>query len=780
MPGTGSQTQATAPAATPSAAAEAPPTPAPTGPAIPTNMGQVSQALIEQHPWAAPLINAADAVAGAGQSVVHGATYGLDEILAPLPAAIARTVRQGIPFAQAYDQEVQAQRQQRTSFEQTHPVAGTAAELAGGIASPLNALAAPLFGVAAPTASLGTKAITAARNVAASAGLGAAAGAGMTDGDLAQRASGAAQGAEVGGLLGTVIPALGAAVGGAIRAATPTRQVPRLAGQLLNEAASTSAPSAAPEVAPLPGFPIGAGASVNDPGLAALERRSNTLNDAAALQMQAGQNAAITRGATTAQPATGTRLAYQAAPPDASGAIVRGMNNASGVIRQEEERLWTKPTIAAKTVDMPGLKQSVQRRLAALPARYHAVMQKESDLRSALNELANLPADATLADINHVRSDLLGLARTLPPTEAFEKRVASEAASAILDAVESNPALRNDPQAWLDYQRARAFTARKWDVLGNQPFQSMLRLNRWGNQGVDERTAANSVFGFGGRNAGERVPQGVANVTRMLDDIQRQWSALQTGMVKGAGAFPPAVAQAARAELAQGARDFIVNSMLDAATTTARDFTDAQRTSLNRISDWIDTNRDWIGRSKLFNTDQLGLLDDIRKSAILGARTQNLRGGTGSESYERLVKDPKFIDLFTTPFIRWGAAVGGAGIGAMFGGLSEAGIGALLGMGAESIGQQFLQRVYQMPREALRQKLEEAIRNPVIARDVRMKASAPGRISPDTIRWARSILATQPPAQGARVAGVPTAVVPPPGSPVPPPQQPSPSMQAVQ
>ena len=685
------------------------------------------------------------------QSVVHGATFGADEIIGPIIPALVHSLTTGVPFNQAYDAAVQDMRQPRTEFENAHPYVGTALEVAGGVAGAV--AAGPLFKATQAGTPLIARAVNYARNVLAGSALGGATSFGMTDGDIQQRIEGAKSGAELGGALSAVAPAAGAIARSAIQAIRPTAQVPSVVGGILNEAAGTTSVPAM-ETAGVPNFPLDVGAASNNAGLAALTRLRNTENQGAAVAQTAAQNAALRSTATTMQP-NNTQLANAMPATDASANLVHGMQGAHDVIHQEEQRMWTRPNLVASRPDMDALKASVKRRLAALPARFQLAMERSPDLKNALADLYALPKDAGLVDVNYVRSDLLGLERTLPHDERFAKKVAGDAAKAIMDAIESNPALRTNPNAWADYLAARSFTARKWNVLGHDVFQSMLKANRYGQQGVDERTAASRLFGFADRSAGERVPQGVSKITGMLDDIRRQWGALRTGGVTSPGSFDPSTAFAARASLAQGARDFIVNTMLDSASSVMRDTTGTQQTLLNRLSDWIDTNRPWITRSGIFNDDQIAFVDGIRDSAVKAARTENLRGGANSATYERLA-GKRWLDIFTSPLLAQGAsaAVGAGLMGTVGHFVGDVPLGILLGMeaGGAVSGAALMQRVYAAPREAVIKMLDNAIRNPAIAHDLMTQATATGagRVSPQTRAWARAFVAMEPSAQAAR------------------------------
>ena len=747
------------------------PSPAPTAPPPPTRTAETlppHPPELEGHPVLQNIYDATNMLSNAlatanhasgeaQQSLVHGMTFGADEVLGPIIPALIHSIATGAPFGDAYDAAVQQMRQRRTDFESEHPYVGTGLEIAGGV--PTTALAGPMFGTAMKGAPLAMRAVNYARNVLAGSALGGATSFGMTDGDLQQRIQGAESGAELGGALSVVAPAVGAVARSAARAIRPTAQVPNVVGNILNEAAGVGPAGWGGAIPPMqtaavPGFPLDVGAASNNAGLAALTRLRSTENPGAAVAQTTAQNNAIRSGATAMQQ-NNVQLANAMPTTDASANLVRGMQGAHDVINQEEQRMWTRPALVAQRPLMPTLKANVARSIAALPARFQAAIEKNPDLKSALADLYALPDDSGLVDVNAVRSDLLGLERTLPYDQRFAKKVAGEAAKAIMDAIESDPALRTNPKAWADYLAARTFTARKWNVLGHDVFQNMLRTNRYGQQGVDERTAASRLFGFADKSAGERVPQGISKITDMLDGIRRQWGALRTGGVTSADSFDPATAFSARASLAQGARDFIINTMLDSASSVVRDTTGTQQTLLNRLSDWIDTNRPWITRSGIFNADQLALLDGIRDAAIKGARTESLRGGSNSATYERFA-GKRWLDVFMSPLIAQGAsaAAGAALMGTVGHFVGDVPLGILLGMeaGGAVSGAALMQRIYAAPREAVIKMLDEAIRNPAIAHDLMTQATAngAGRISPQTRAWARAFVAMEPPAQAAR------------------------------
>lgn len=731
-------------------------------------VGQTSAATQElrEQPWYQGLWDAfrtADTtMAGLPASFSHGATMGFEEVATPiLPALVrwstAKATGAPISFTDAYEEASKRMSAPRKEFTEEHPDLAYSAELAGGLAN--TPAVKPLFAGARAAKTLGTRAIDAGRNIAASAALGAGAGFGMTDGTFDQRLENARQGAVLGGALGTGIPAAVAGVGAVRRALTPKAQVNRLAGEVLQQQTpgGVGGVPPTPATAPIPHFPLDSGAAFNDPGLAAMTRQANTVDNAGAVAQRTAQSNAIRGAATTAQ-AGGTRLGTGRSASEAAASFGNAVRDASDVIRQEEERLWTKPTIAAKALDMPTLKQQVARAVAALPERFKAVIARTPDLGAALEDLANLSPNATLADVNAVRSDLLGTARSLPADQRFAKRVANTAAEALLKAVESNPALRTDAQAWSDYVRARNFTAKKWDVLGNAPFQNLINPTKYGNTNADTRSLISKLFGFGDKNAGEAVPGGIAKLGSFLDDIRRTWGGLHTAGQTPPGMFQPSAAFGAKADLGTNARDMIISSMLDTATSVERGAAGEQHYLLNKLSDWIDTNRGWLDRSGLLSSDQADLLGRIRDAAVMGARTENLRGGKGSETFERLMKhDGRWVDVFSHPMLTMGVGAAGGIAGQWFG---EFAIGAMVAMGMERSAGAMLQRLYAIPRGELQQKLLEATRNPAIAHDLMQKANAANakKLSPDTLNWMRTLLSEQPAAQTARALSDPLAL----------------------
>lgn len=746
----GAPQTATGQSATPALGPGPPP---PTTPQIPgiAPPKSADQAAMRDQPWYQGLLHGtASMIDNLPRELTHGMTLGFDDLVEPILPSLFDAAVNGIPFEQAYAQNKAQYQQQRQPFESQHPWVSGVTQMAG---SAIPALAAsPLYGAARAGAPLLMRGITAVRNLAVDAGLGGLGGFGMTEGDLQQRLAGARQGAELSGFLGRVMPFLGRIGGGIWRSLRPSSQVDTMAGKSLLEATGGRVPT--PEQAPIPNFPLDTGSATNEPGLSALVRRSDTTNDAAAVARRTQQATAIREAATETQPG-GTRLANSVTPQEASSNVVRNVRNANEVIKREEERLWQKPSIQKFSPDMPALKKAVDKAITAMPARFQNAINRTPALRDALEDLANLPNNATLADVNSIRSELLGLSRDLAATgDNYGAKVADMAASSILKGVESNPALRNNPQAWNDYVRARNFTKSKWDVMGHDAIQNILKPNRWGQQGIDERNAAGTLINATGKNVGERVQGGIDAINQKLDEIRKTWGQMRNAGQTKPGEFDPVDAFNAKADMAQSARDYIVNSILDATSSSVRGADDQALVQLNALSKMMDRNRAWLQKSGLMNADQMALWDRIRDAAVMGARVENQRGGLGSPTYERIFgKTPKIIDLFASRYTKMGAAGVGALIGSMFGTWGDAGIGALLGVGAENMGHAILERLYTVPNEMLKAKLAEALQNPDIAADLMKNATlaASKSISPATRAWFRSLLAIEPTSQAARI-----------------------------
>ncbi|NUB07007.1 hypothetical protein FW320_12580 [Azospirillum sp. Vi22] len=129
------------------------------------------------------------------RQIANGATFGFaDEIAAGLGSLTGIGGKQG-----EYDANLEAQRSQDKAFEAEYPIASTAAQLAGGIAT-------GGAGMAKLGGTVLAKVPAVVRNVGGGAVAGATAGFGTGEGGLENRLSGAGTGGFVGGIVGAAAP----------------------------------------------------------------------------------------------------------------------------------------------------------------------------------------------------------------------------------------------------------------------------------------------------------------------------------------------------------------------------------------------------------------------------------------------------------------------------------------------------------------------------------------------------------------------------------------------
>ena len=152
---------------------------------------------------------------GLFDAFTQGAAFGFgDELTALEGAVLGRTPDGGWfqydqPFAQRYEQALEAERGQQEQFREENPLAATGAEAAGALAT---AVATPLGMLGAPVRGAGLAA-NAVRAGGAGAGMGAVYGYGTGEGGAVERAQSAIAPAGIGGMVGAVAPAVGAGIG---------------------------------------------------------------------------------------------------------------------------------------------------------------------------------------------------------------------------------------------------------------------------------------------------------------------------------------------------------------------------------------------------------------------------------------------------------------------------------------------------------------------------------------------------------------------------------------
>jgi len=402
----------------------------------PVTTPEVQQQLHEQ-PWYQHIANAVQSAnegfKGATDVAQHAFTMGLDEILAPLVPAVIDTLSTGQPFSQAYDNAVQKMRAPRQAFEAAHPGLSAAIGLGAGAGSA--GVTAPLF-ASAPAATIAGKAANAVRNVVAGTGTGAAAGFGLTDGDVQQRLEGARQGAEFGGALSVAAPMVGSALGGAYRALRPGTQTDQITGRILNEATGGVPPTFEPS--PIPGAPLNIAQASGSPELASLVDTRNAANLAALKREQAAQNSAVVQNV----PGTpGTNVAPEAAAARGSARFTAGVKSGTQLANTEERRVWNTPALTDKNMTSASSKRSVADAVLRIEAEspgLHDAMQNSGEIRSVLRDLAAMPDKVSANELNSIASRLKAIGRN-PREDDSVRLVAKRLAGAAHDGLWNAP-----------------------------------------------------------------------------------------------------------------------------------------------------------------------------------------------------------------------------------------------------------------------------------------------------------------------------------------------------
>lgn len=734
---------------------------------------------LRNQPWYQPF---QDFVGGLTGSISHGATLGMDEIIAPIPAAIATSLMQGIPFSKAYDDQVAKMRQPRTNFEAKNPILGGAVEMAAGL--PATAATAPLFGTAKAGAGAVQKAINAARNIVASTGTGAATGFTMTDGDVNQRLQGAKEGAIVGGALGAAAPAASKVIASDFRAVRPNATAPTIAGEVLTENAP---PGTTFQPSPVPAIPLNVAQSSGSPELASLVDRRNAANVPAMKREVDAQNAGAlgalqgARGEPTVFTPTvrNTEVAGHAST-QATGAIRR----AADIIGSEERRLWNTPALSQPNVSSSTSKEMIDAALSKMRRDTPGLADAydHSPLPAVVKDLNAMPDKVAANELNSISSRFRAIARD-PNQDGNVRMVARDLASIAQDGIWQAPEVAGRPatqrpHTWLydkagnrtpvmdpaippnpdlvrDLKAARAFTKREAETLGHASFDNILKRNSRGNETATEGTAMARFFDFA---AGVERPGSISNVTKFLDDIKSEWIKLNN-----ANQFSPAFVDAVKDDLIENSRNYIIAKMLDRVSGVATDATGERRIQFGQLNKWLEKNRGLLQRSGMFDGPQLDLLDRLAQTARMIHRGDELGRSIGSPTYTRLIGD-KYADLFIGALTgRIAGATTGAALGAavehMF---PNVGIGALIGAEIAGVasGDTIARAIYSKPRAVVLQKLDEAIRDPVIAADLMKRASDRAKINERTRDWVRSFLAVQPVAEMARVNSAPSLPAP--------------------
>ena len=757
---------------------------------------------VQSKAWYQPIVsdvlNSDQYLKGLQTSMVHGATFGLDEILSPVPAAAAKSLMQGIPFSQAYDQVVQQQRAQRTQFENANPAASTAAEVVGGTAGA--GVFNPLFRSVTAGAPLATRAAAAGQNILTGAALGAGTGFTSADGDVQQRLQGAESGGVVGGVLSALPPVIGEAYRGVRNAieplVNPSLAGQRTAGTILNEAAEGPFPTMEPS--PVPGLPLNV-AQAAQGGNTGLARLVNTISNdpsfpggpAAHTAEQNAQNQAALSVVHGIAPNADAEAGAGKASTKVTRAVAGERDKTAPGGRQpgakpisdtEEKRLWNTPAMTKPTVSTDVSKKMMGDYLAKLKAERSGLYDQyeASSLPAIVRDLMGKPEKISAKELNTIRSDLLTMSRD-PKADDRVQKIAREMAKVAEDGLwkapevvgrgqftearrvpapewgsgalktvaVNHPEIPPDPDIVRDLRAARAFTQREAEVLGHNSFDAILRRNGAGNDTVTPGTALNPFFDF---KTGTARPGSIANVVKFLGDIKSSW--MQLNAAQRAGTYDPAKIDPVMRDLVQGTRDFIMSKMLAQVSNSARDQAGELRTQAARISYWINTNTDMLRESGIFTSAQMDALNALGRAGEMMQRGIELGRGENSATFGRLM-GKSWIDSFLSPTI---AGIAGRATGAIVGAAlghaaSDSSLGFLLGAEGGYLGTDLFQRLYSAPKEQALEWLNRGIRDPRIAEDLVRTANAQTarRMSPATNRWLQSFLATVPASNVSRI-----------------------------
>ena len=320
-----------------------------------------------------------------------------------------------------------------------------------------------------------------------------------------------------------------------------------VAGQIAREVSGDFANTAARS--PLPDLTLRTAQATGNPGIAGLDRtlastpgaQAASAGDLVANGRTPNQMGALARAL------VGTNASIEPAvlTNQASARGVQAINGIDDALSGVERNLWQAPALASvRTLSGPGIAAGVGQDVAQFPASWRdAVTGPQGRLRPFLGELNDLGPNASIADVNSVRSRLLGVARDAasgPTPDSVTAAAANRMAASIVDRMGVDPAIagapaswqtmpnRNalpsavrvpaippNPAAWNAYQAARDFTRQYRTAVGFPEFDNILNPNTAGNAAGNAEKQFGQFFDLpGGTNAGLQRLQGVADLAR--------------------------------------------------------------------------------------------------------------------------------------------------------------------------------------------------------------------------------------------------------------------------
>ena len=292
-----------------------------------------------------------------------------------------------------------------------------------------------------------------------------------------------------------------------------------IAGNVLREFSGNFANGTA--TPPIPGLALRTAQSTGNPGLMALEDALGPTQSGTAVAP--GQQ--VIKGTTPDQRMT---LAQALLPGYAgeepaillNGASANGVNalgKVNAALKDIGQQKWNDPALASVQFNGPRIASNVSQDIAGMPASWrNEVTGPQGTLGPFINELHELGPNASIADINSIRSRLLTAARDAasgPSPNSVKAAAANAMADNIITHMGTDPGF--NPVAMKAYQDARDFTRGYHKATGYNEFDSVFHPNGSGNmQGNDEKLFGRFFDTNNGTGAGLERLGGLANFAR--------------------------------------------------------------------------------------------------------------------------------------------------------------------------------------------------------------------------------------------------------------------------
>lgn len=569
-----------------------------------------------------PKLNS-DIRGGAGRAlekVGEGATFGL----LPFAAAGVKTLVNGAP----YSQNLQSARDYTAETSKISPLGSMLAEGAGSIIPTIagGVIGAPIVKGAQVLGKVGP---WIARTLGGGLlGGGSAAGHDIGSGDTESLGSDTAKGAALGGTLSGASPLVGALMQSApnmVRGATTAvRNITTgggrdaVAGQVLREASGDFANGTARS--PLPNLQLRTAQATGNPGIAALDRtlasEPGTRATAAGEIVQNGRTSNQTDALASSLVGNDARIEPTVLTNQASGRGVQAIQNSRDVLRQAENDLWNQPELTGVRLRAEPLVNGVNNDVAGMPPSFRMAFGQGGQLAGHMADVAAIPEGASIADVNAIRSRILGSARDARAAgDSVTATAAQGLADSLLNRTEGALGSAGAPIQEA-YAAARDLTRQRAQAFGQPAFDSIFRPNAAGNMRGD----ANNVFGqfFDTANGSDRGPQQLQTVVSLLR---------ATGQPE---------AHAAADELTGAAQDYLKAQILrQARAGNGLDATGQPSMNLATLSSAVNKTMPSVSGTPMM-APAAGDIQAAGNAAELLNRPSTLRGDSNSTTFEKL------------------------------------------------------------------------------------------------------------------------------------------------